>query len=172
MKVTHRRLKLILGCILLSYTFFLAGAGMAATGTTDTNNFTAAAIAGGRLIGTCNACHEQTLDPPKGPPLFGIQRKYRQAYPTKHAFINAITAFVKQPSSDKALMHRAVKTLGLMPALALPQDQLEKIAAYLYEYPFPPPCAHWKIAVTHAETEGNADPHIARDRLKLQRFCQ
>lgn len=132
----------------------------------------AAAMAGEKHIALCNGCHEESLDPPKGPPLYGIQMKYKKAHPEAAAFTQAIVDFVSAPTSDRVLMKRAEQKLGLMPALPLPEQQLREIAAYLYEQQFAAPCAHWEIAVKNAEAKGVADDHIARDKMKLKRFCQ
>ena len=40
-------------------------------------------------------------------------------------------------------MNRPIKTLGLMPAMPLPDDMLKSIGTYIYEEEFAPPCTHW-----------------------------
>lgn len=138
----------------------------------EVDKLSPAAQAGASQIAVCEACHAVSLDPPKGPPLYGIQRKYRMAYPEQQAFVAAITEFVSAPTEDKAVMKRAVRKLGLMPSMKLPSQQLSDVANYLFEKPFPPPCEHWEIAVKNAEASGHADNHIAQDKMKLERFCR
>ena len=131
-----------------------------------------AAERGKSSVGVCTSCHNQELDPPLGPPLFGVQKRYRMMYPEKHEFVKRMVSFVKEPQLDKAIMRRPVRKLGLMPAMALPKDQLSDIAHYIYEASFGYPCRHWEIAVKNAEEKGQVDLHIQKDKLMLQRFCQ
>ena len=58
-----------------------------------------------------------------------------------------------------------------MPPLPLPDAMLEKIAAYIYEEQFVPPCSHWKIAVERALAKEDME-HAERDRRMLERFCE
>lgn len=125
---------------------------------------------GQALFPACHVCHDPTLDPPLGPPMWGVQRRYRNASLDKEDFVERIVAFVKAPSLEQALMTPAVERLGLMPALPLPDDMLHKIAAYIWEADFAPPCEHWRNAARWAESAGDA-AHAAHDARMLQRFC-
>ena len=127
------------------------------------------AEAGRSMIGVCNACHAPELDPPKGPPLFGVQRRYKRAYPDRDAFTGRMVAFVRQPARGDAIMLQAVNQLGLMAPMPLPESTLRSIAAYIYEERFDPPCKHWEIAVRRVTEKGDTDH--ARKR-QLQRFCR
>jgi hypothetical protein len=89
---------------------------------------------------------------------------------TEEDFVERIIAFVKAPSLEQALITPAVERLGLMPALPLPDEMLRKIAAYIWEADFAPPCEHWRNAARWAESAGDAD-HAAHDARMLQRFC-
>ena len=120
----------------------------------------------------CNACHNPDLSPPLAPPMWGVQRRYKMAYGDKEQFISSVVGFVKNPDKDKAVMKRPVEIMGLMPAQDLPKEQLVKIATFIYENSFAPPCAHWSNAVNKAEAEGHVDGHIQKDKRMLQRFCQ
>lgn len=120
----------------------------------------------------CNACHDPNLDPPKGSPMFGVQRRYTRAYGTKEEVVKRIVAFVKQPSEDKALMRNAVKNLGLMPAMPLPDDMLNKIAHYIYEETFSPPCKHWEFAIKRLKDQPEQANHLMRDKRKYEQLCQ
>ena len=97
------------------------------------------AEAGKEQFALCNTCHDPDLDPPKGAPMFGVQRRYTRAYGSKEEVIKQIISYVKQPSVEKALMRNAVKQMGIMPSLAIPDDTLNKIAHYIYEEFFEPP---------------------------------
>lgn len=129
------------------------------------------AEAGKTLIGVCEACHAENLDPPKAPPLFALNRRYSKRHVDKEAFVDAIRNFVQKPQAEAALLPRAVEVMGLMPALPLEDDMLNKIAAYLYEEHFPYPCEHWRIGVKMNKEKGDLE-HAAKDQRKLDRFCQ
>lgn len=130
------------------------------------------AEAGKTHFALCNTCHNPDLDPPLGAPMFGIQRRYTRAYGSQEEVSKRIVAFVQQPSKDKALMRNAVKNLGLMPALPLPEETLTQIAHYIYEESFAPPCKHWEIAMKRLQDQPEQAGHLMRDKRKYQRFCQ
>lgn len=129
------------------------------------------AAAGKTIFGVCQACHDAELDPPKGPPMFGVQRRYTAAYAGRDAFIERMVAFVRQPTIDQVVMHEATSQLGLMGPMPLPEAMLRQIAAYVYEETFPPPCTHWEIAVRRSTESGDAE-HARKDRKQLERFCR
>jgi hypothetical protein len=118
----------------------------------------------------CHVCHNPSLEPPLGPPMWAVQRRYRNASLDREDFVERIIAFVKAPSLEQALITPAVERLGLMPALPLPDDMLRKIATYIWEADFAPPCEHWRNAARWAESTGDA-AHAVHDAQMLQRFC-
>ena len=136
------------------------------------DTLSAAAERGKASVGVCLSCHNPELDPPLGPPLFGVQKRYRMMYPDKPEFVQRMISFVKEPQLEKAIMRRPVRKLGLMPAMNLPEEQLSDIAHYIYEASFGYPCRHWEIAVKNAEEKGQVDLHIQKDKTMLKRFCQ
>lgn len=77
---------------------------------------------------------------------------------------------VLKPLKEKAIHDEALAQLGLMPALQMPDDLLKKIAAYIFDEQFLPPCTHWEIAVVNARARGNVE-HAAKDQRMLQRYC-
>ena len=129
------------------------------------------AIEGKALYPSCHVCHDQALDPPLGPPMWGVQRRYQRGTLDDEDFVKSMVEFVKAPSLDKALHDVAVEQMGLMPPLPLPDEMLKKIAIYILEENFPPPCEHWAIAVKRAESKGDLE-HAAKDRRQLERFCR
>ena len=118
----------------------------------------------------CSVCHDQALDPPKGPPMWGVQRRYKRHSLGDETFVENIVKFVKAPSKELAIHDEAVKNLGLMPPMPLPDEMLRKIATYILEENFPPPCDHWKIAITRAEKKGDME-HARKDQKMHKRFC-
>lgn len=118
----------------------------------------------------CNACHNAELNPPLAPPIWGIQRRYKMQAMDRETFIDQLAGFVGAPSADSALFAQAVTRFGLMSAVALPEEELRNIAAYIWEESFEPPCEHWKAGAEIAMKEGD-QAHAAKDLQMLKRFC-
>ncbi len=136
------------------------------------NSFALSADAteGKNFYPTCHVCHDQTMDPPLGPPMWGVQRRYRNNTIDNEDFVQSMVNFVKKPTMEEAKHDMAIEQMGLMPALPLPDDMLKKIATYILEEQFSPPCAHWAIAVKHATSKGDLE-HAKKDQRMLNRFC-
>ncbi|MDJ0833145.1 MAG: c-type cytochrome [Gammaproteobacteria bacterium] len=81
----------------------------------------------------CMSCHATSGPPTVAPPVFGIKNHVLRAYPKREDFINYIVQWVKQPDASRALMPGAVRRFGVMPALAYPEDQVRKVAEFLYD---------------------------------------
>ena len=111
----------------------------------------AEAIEGEALYPTCHVCHNPEAEPPLGPPMWGVQRRYKRSSIDDEDFIKSMVSFVKKPTRENARHDMAVEQMGLMPPLPLPYEVLQKIATYILEEKFPPPCAHWAIAAKRAE---------------------
>ena len=129
------------------------------------------AIEGKTLYPTCHVCHDQTMDPPLGPPMWGVQRRYKNNTIDSEDFVESMVAFVKKPTLESAIHDMAIEQMGLMPPLPLPDEMLEKISVYILEEEFPPPCAHWAIAVKLATKKGDME-HAKKDQRMLDRFCK
>ena len=135
------------------------------------SGLSAEAQAGETLFPACFVCHNPEMDPPLGPPMWSVQRVYQRNSIDAADFIQAMVSFVKAPSLDTAIHKEGVRQLGLMPALPLPDEMLAKIARYIYEEQFQPPCAHWEIAVKQAAQKGDAE-HAQKDQRMLDKYCQ
>jgi mono/diheme cytochrome c family protein len=84
----------------------------------------------------CYVCHNPKVashDDNIAPPFKAVKNRYTKAYSDRTDFINAVVDFVQNPEEDKALMKGAMKQYKLMPKLPLPTEDLEKIAAYIYD---------------------------------------
>ncbi len=102
----------------------------------------------------CLTCHNAELEPAQAPPMFGVQMKYKMATKDKAAFVDKVTAFVTNPTEDKAILKEPVKVLGVMPNMGFEEDDVRKIAAYIHDETFEPPCNHWKHAAERFKQEG------------------
>jgi hypothetical protein len=98
----------------------------------------------------CFTCHREQM--PSGvsmggaaPPMFKVQKKYKQASPNKEEFVNQIMNWVEHPSDDKLLLTRAIFVFGEMPKLTLPENELKQIAETLYYIDYPPHTSRVKV---------------------------
>lgn len=85
----------------------------------------------------CYACHNPNAashDDILAPPFRAVKMRYQKAYDSKEKFVDAMVNWVQHPDEDKALMFGAVKRFKVMPKLELPKEDLEKIAAYMYDH--------------------------------------
>ncbi len=99
----------------------------------------------------------------------GVQRRYKRQYENQQEFVDAIVKFVSQPTEDGALMKHPIKKLGLMPALPLGDDNLSKIATYIYEENFEPPCDHWANAISSEKGKGK---HRKKVQSNYDELCK
>jgi len=137
----------------------------------DSNALSPEAVEGKALYPACHVCHNQAMDPPLGPPMWGVQRQYKRNTIDDEDFVKTMVDFVKAPTLEAAIHEKAVENLGLMPPMPLPDDLLKKIATYIMEEQFPPPCEHWRIGAKRAEEKGDME-HAKRDRNQIKRFCK
>lgn len=112
---------------------------------------TAPKIVEGKVLmeNQCYLCHNPSAAQNGqriGPPMVAIKAHYLESYQEREAFVNAIMAFVKSPSEDKTQMRGAVRRFGLMPAQQFPENEVRKIAEYMFDYHIEEPewfKAHW-----------------------------
>ena len=128
------------------------------------------AIEGKNLYPSCHVCHDPTMDPPLGPPMWGVQRRYKNNTIDDEDFVESMVNLVKKPTLEDAKHDMAVDQMGLMPPLPLPDELLKKIATYILEEQFPPPCAHWVIAVKKSTERGDVE-HANKEQGMIDRFC-
>lgn len=140
-----------IGCVALSSLLFCSSLLYAQE---DQTSLSESAVQGEAAFAICQSCHDASLDPPKAPPMYGVQRRYNRQYENQQEFVDAIVKFVSKPTEDGALMKHPIKKLGLMPALPLGDDNLSKIATYIYEENFEPPCDHWANAISAEKGKG------------------
>ncbi|MGL2964754.1 c-type heme family protein [Flavobacterium sp. RSB2_4_14] len=113
-------------------------------------------LEGKKLIEThCYLCHSPNAPEGEGriaPPMVAIKARYinKEGF-NKEEFITALKSFVENPTEDKALMFGAVKKHGLMPKQVFPEESLDKIANYMFDYQIEEP--EW--FKSHWESHGN-----------------
>lgn len=104
----------------------------------------------------CYLCHSPTAQENEGriaPPMVAIKSRYLMEHKTKEAFVEAITQFVANPTKDNAIMWEPVKRFGVMPKQVFPENSVNKIAEFMYDYQIEAPIwfnAHWQ---THGDED-------------------
>ena len=84
----------------------------------------------------CYVCHNpntKSHDEILAPPFKAVKMHYKKVHDSKENFVDAIVNYVQNPDEEKALMRGAVKRFKVMPKLEISTENLEKIAAYIYD---------------------------------------
>ena len=92
---------------------------------------------GKKLMETnCYVCHSPTAshDDRIGPPMVATKRHNIDDETTKEQFISDLKAWIKNPNEADAKMRGAVRRFGVMPKQAFPEETIEKIADYMYDF--------------------------------------
>lgn len=84
----------------------------------------------------CLICHQSSVEHDKriAPPMFAVKRRYSNQVENKEQFVKLITKWVLNPNKENAIMHGAVNKFNVMPNLQYKKEDVEKIAAYLYDH--------------------------------------
>lgn len=88
----------------------------------------------------CIACHYSNDRDPlmAAPPIFAARHRYAD-FADRESFVAAVSAFVRAPSEERALMPEMVDSFGLMPPQDITGAEARAVAEYLYamEYELP-----------------------------------
>jgi len=129
------------------------------------------------LASNCYNCHSPTAKENNllAPPMVAVKKFYEKKYDNKEDFIDAIVGFVKNPTTENALMKTAVKRFGLMAAMGFDEEQLQKMASHIYEGDLPQPDwfeEHYKEmhenGKIHAETTEEKSPLAIGKEIAIQ----
>ncbi|PQJ77163.1 c-type heme family protein [Polaribacter glomeratus] len=93
--------------------------------------------AGKKLMQTnCYVCHSPTAAQENriAPPMIAIKKHYIKENTTKAAFVKSMQDWIKNPTKENAKMYGAVKRFGLMPKQAFPEETIQQIAAYMFDF--------------------------------------
>jgi hypothetical protein len=92
----------------------------------------------------CAARHIKTFPKDRSalvaPPVMGVMRHVKMAYPQKPEAIAFIVEYVMEPKREKATcMAQSIERFGLMPSQkeSVTEAELEQIASWMFEH-FPP----------------------------------
>ena len=65
--------------------------------------------------------------------MVAVKRRYMKEYDSKEDFVKAIVAYAIDPKTENALMIGAVDKFTAMPKQDFKEDDLTKIASYIYD---------------------------------------
>ncbi|UBB90394.1 DUF3365 domain-containing protein [Candidatus Kaistella beijingensis] len=124
----------------------------------------------GLMKTNCYACHNPVTPESErvAPPMIAIKARYLAQQKTKGEFIAEIWNYVQKPDSSKSKLPGAVQRYGLMPYQSFHQKDIEKIAAFIYDYKIPEPewfKEHYKKQM-NAEFNQNGKPIPASAKTK------
>ena len=69
------------------------------------------AVEGKTLYPACHVCHNQAMDPPLGPPMWGVQRRYKRGTLDDEDFVSSMVEFVKNPTLEAAKHDTAIEMM-------------------------------------------------------------
>jgi mono/diheme cytochrome c family protein len=82
----------------------------------------------------CEVCHSMRPPAKAAPPIVRLASRYRMLYGNKEDAVNAMVSFMKTPDASKSvLMPHVIERFGLMPAMSLPDEELENVAGWLWD---------------------------------------
>lgn len=84
----------------------------------------------------CYACHDPmtSMEERIAPPMIAVKNHYINETTSKEAFMADFTSWMTAPSQDKSKMPGAIQKFGVMPFTPYPEDIIQKIGEYLYDY--------------------------------------
>ncbi len=89
----------------------------------------------------CISCHLTVPDSSKkdkmlAPPIVRVVQHYKGTYSDKKDFVKAVVNWANQPNQKAVLMPGAARKFGLMPPMPIGNDNLKKIANYMFDADF------------------------------------
>ncbi|WP_457745196.1 cytochrome C [Sulfurimonas sp.] len=85
--------------------------------------------------GNCTACHHKVVNK-SAPSMMQVRQNYLKAFPRKKEFVQYMSQWVKNPTSEHSIMHNAIQKYKLMPELAFDKETLKEISSYIYDTNF------------------------------------
>ena len=82
----------------------------------------------------CISCHSPnaSMDNRLAPPMIAVKKHYWEEDMTLEVFTKDIATFLNSPSTDNSKMPGAVRRFNLMPKMNFTNDQISKIASYIF----------------------------------------
>lgn len=83
----------------------------------------------------CHTCHgvgELAMDEMLAPPLWGVRAHYLERYSEPEAFVDAMTGFILEPSTEGSLMPLALERYGLKAPVSLTAAEIRSVVWAIY----------------------------------------
>lgn len=84
----------------------------------------------------CYACHNPSTghNDRIAPPMIAVKKHYISDSSTKEQFIADIQNWIKSPNEEKSKMPGAIRNFGLMPYAPFPDETIDQIAEYMFDF--------------------------------------
>lgn len=83
---------------------------------------------------SCQSCHSMAPPAKSAPSIIALAGQYRARYSKKAGAVADMVSFMKEPSVGKSILGSSTfERFGLMPAISLPDEELEKVAGWLWD---------------------------------------
>lgn len=83
---------------------------------------------------SCQSCHSMAPPAKSAPAIIALAGQYRARYSKKAGAVADMVSFMKEPSIGKSILgSNTFERFGLMPAMSLPDEELEKVAGWLWD---------------------------------------
>lgn len=116
----------------------------------------------------CTVCHGQPAAGQRrnAPPIFAVKNHYLAVHDDELTFVDAINSWVANPQEENSLMKGAIRHFNLMPKIPVPEDDVSKIAEYIFSDKIKIPEAYKQ----HYQRNHGEKPAIQYSRLLLRQF--
>lgn len=82
----------------------------------------------------CQSCHTMTPPAKSAPPIVTLAGQYRLRYSKKASAVDDMVFYMKNPSVGLSILgSKTFERFGIMPALSLPDEELKKVAGWLWD---------------------------------------
>ena len=83
---------------------------------------------------SCQSCHSMAPPAKSAPAIIALAGQYRARYSKKAGAVADMVSFMKAPSVGKSILGSSTfERFGLMPAMSLSDEELEKVAGWLWD---------------------------------------
>ena len=83
---------------------------------------------------SCQSCHSMSPPAKSAPSIIALAGQYRARYSKKAGAVADMVSFMKAPAIGKSILGSGTfERFGLMPAISLPDEEMEKVAGWLWD---------------------------------------
>ena len=83
---------------------------------------------------SCQSCHSMSPPAKSAPSIIALAGQYRARYGKKAGAVADMVSFMKDPAIGKSILGpQTFERFGLMPAMSLTDEELEKVSGWLWD---------------------------------------